>query len=161
MNEGRADVHLCVKLIDMNILNPVSSIMSTELITLSPTASIADAAKIFSTKRVHHIPVTKDGELVGIVSKSDYLFFRRGFLDNSEDEKIEEVRMNNYQVSYIMTKGMAKLEPTSRINVALELFKENIFHAIPVVDNKMLVGIVTTYDVIKHLAEDKKAVAEY
>ncbi len=145
----------------MNILNPVSDIMSTNLITLAPTASIAEAAKIFKTKNVHHIPITLDGELVGIVSKSDYLFFRRGFLDTKENEKLEEIRMNNYQVDYIMTKGIAKLESTSRINVALELFKENIFHAIPVVDNGLLVGIITTYDVINKLAEDKNAVAEY
>lgn len=145
----------------MNILNPVSDIMSTNLITLPPTASIADAAKIFAKYKLHHIPITQHGELVGIVSKSDFLFFRRGFLDYKVDEKIEEIRMNNYQVSYIMTKGIAKLEPTSRINVALELFKENIFHAIPVVEDGILVGIVTTYDVINRLAEDKVAVAEY
>ena len=145
----------------MNLLNPVSEIMTTDLVTLSPTASIADAAKIFSTKKVHHIPITLEGELIGIVSKSDFLFFRRGFLDNKEDEKVEEIRMNNYQVSFIMTKGIAKLESTDRINVCLELFKENIFHAIPVVDNSKLVGIVTTYDIISQLAADNKAVAEY
>lgn len=135
--------------------------MTTDLVTLSPTASIADAAKIFTTKKVHHIPITLEGELVGIVSKSDYLFFRRGFLDNKEDEKVEEIRMNNYQVSFIMTKGVAKLEPTDRINVCLELFKENIFHAIPVVKGSQLVGLVTTYDIINQLAADNKAVAEY
>lgn len=145
----------------MNLLNPVSQIMTTDLVTLSPTASIADAAKIFTTKKVHHIPITLEGELVGIVSKSDYLFFRRGFLDNKEDEKVEEIRMNNYQVSFIMTKGVAKLEPTDRINVCLELFKENIFHAIPVVKGSQLVGLVTTYDIINQLAADNKAVAEY
>ncbi|MEE9437462.1 MAG: CBS domain-containing protein [Saprospiraceae bacterium] len=145
----------------MNLLNPVSTIMATDLITLTPDASISDAAKIFESKRVHHIPVTVDGQLLGIVSKSDYLFFRRGFLDSGEEQKIEEIRMNNYQVEYIMTKGIAKLDPNERINVALELFKVNIFHAIPIVDNDKLVGIVTTYDIINHLANDNIAVSEY
>ena len=89
------------------------------------------------------------------------MFFRRGFLDNKEAEKMEDIRLNNYQVSYIMTKGMAKLESDSRINVALELFKENIFHAIPIVEKDVLVGLVTTYDIINNLANDKQAVAEY
>jgi len=149
------------KLIKMNILNPVSEIMSKTLYTLSPSSSIADAAKIFQSKRIHHIPITLAGKLEGIVSKSDYLFFRRGFLDSQEDEKIEEIRMNNYTVDHIMTKGIAKLEPTSKINVALELFKENIFHAIPIVDGDELVGLITTYDIVNHLAEDKEAIAEY
>lgn len=145
----------------MNILSPVSEIMTRDVITLPPTASIAEAAAIFDKKRVHHIPITLVGELVGIVSKSDYLFFRRGFLDDRDDEKIEEIRQNNYQVSYIMTTGIAKLNPEDKINVALEIFKENIFHAIPVVEDEQLVGIVTTYDIINTLAVDKHAVAQY
>jgi acetoin utilization protein AcuB len=51
-----------------------------------------------------------------------------------------------------MTKGLAKLDPEDRINVALEIFLVNRFHAIPVVKNEELVGIVTTYDIIKTLA---------
>ena len=145
----------------MNLLRPVSEIMTKELITLRTSDSIAEAAKIFNSKRVHHIPVTIDDKLLGIISMSDYLFFRRGFLDDRDDEKIEEVRLNNYEVSYIMTKGIATLEPTDKINVALEIFKENLFHAIPVVDEDVLVGIVTTHDIIHHLAKDNKAYAAY
>lgn len=145
----------------MNILSSVSKIMSTNLITLSPNSSIAEASKIFQENRIHHIPILSNQELVGIISKSDFLFFRKGFLNTEADEQLEKIRMNNYQVSYIMTTGMAKLESTSKINVALEIFKKNIFHAIPVVDNEKLVGIVTTFDIINHLANDKSAVAEY
>jgi len=38
------------------------------------------------------------------------------------------------------------------VHEALEIFKENIFHAIPIVDNGRLVGILTTYDIISQLA---------
>ena len=145
----------------MNLLAPVSSIMTKNLVTLKPNDSIATAAEVFKTKKVHHIPVVDNGKLVGMLSKSDYLFFRRGFLNNQDDEKIEEIRMQNYEVSFIMTKGIATLESSDRINVTLEIFKENMFHAIPIVDNGQLAGIVTTYDIIKNLAEDKTAVNEY
>ena len=145
----------------MNLLSPISSIMTKNVITLKPSASIADAAAIFNEHKVHHIPVTIDDELIGIVSMTDYLFFRRGFLDNRDDQKIEDIRMNNYEVNYIMTKGVATMESTDKINVALEIFKENILHAIPIVDGGKLVGIVTTHDIITHLAKDNKAYAEY
>ena len=145
----------------MNLLSPVSEIMTTKLHTLTPSASIADAGDLFDTHKSHHIPVAIDGKLVGIVSMSDYLFFRRGFLDNHEDEKLEQIRMNNYELTHIMTKGLATLESTSRINVALEIFKENIFHAIPVVDDDVLVGIITTHDIISNLAADNQAYAKY
>lgn len=145
----------------MNLLHPISTIMSKDVKTLTPTNSIADASDMFSKNKIHHIPIVKDDKLVGIVSKSDYLFFKRGFLNDRDDDKIEEIRMQNYEVSYIMTKGIAKLEPTDRINVALEIFKENIFHAIPVVDEGRLVGIVTTFDIINHLASDNEAHMAY
>ena len=145
----------------MNLLNPISTIMTKNVFTLSPSASIADAAKVFDKKKVHHIPITIADELIGIVSMTDYLFFRRGFLDNSDDQKIEDIRMNNYEVSHIMTEGIATMESTERINVALEIFKENILHAIPIVDDGKLVGIVTSHDIIARLAKDNEAYAEY
>ena len=145
----------------MNLLAPVSSIMTKNLVTLKSNDSIATAAEVFKTKKVHHIPVVDNGKLVGMLSKSDYLFFRRGFLNNQDDEKIEEIRMQNYEVSFIMSKVIATLESSDRINVTLDIFKENMFHAIPIVDNGQLCGMVTTYDIIKNLAEDKTAVNEY
>lgn len=145
----------------MNLLGPVSDIMTKDPITLTPSATIGDAAKIFDEHKVHHIPVTIDNTLLGIVSMSDYLFFRRGFLDDRDDEKIEDIRMNNYEVSFIMTKGIATMNSDERINIALEIFKENLFHAIPVVDQGALVGIITTHDIIVNLAKDNEAYAEY
>jgi acetoin utilization protein AcuB len=47
-----------------------------------------------------------------------------------------------------MTKGLAVLESNDRIGVAIEIFKENLFHAIPIVDDEELKGIVTTFDLI-------------
>jgi len=135
--------------------------MTAHPITLSPSATIGDASKIFDDNKVHHIPIALGNKLLGIVSMSDYLFFRRGFLDNRDDEKVESIRMNNYEVSFIMTKGIATMSSNERINVALEIFKENLFHAIPIVDEGALVGILTTHDIIKNLAKDNEAYAEY
>lgn len=145
----------------MNLLNPVSTIMTPNPICLNPASSIAEAAEIFSKNRIHHIPIVEGENLKGLISKSDYLFFKRGFLDENVDEKIEEIRMNNYEVKHIMTTGIASLEPSERINVALEIFKENLFHAIPIVEGKKLVGIVTTLDIISQLAKDNEAHAAY
>jgi len=145
----------------MNLLGPVSDIMTANPHTLTPSATIGDAAKIFDKYKVHHIPIAIDYKLVGIVSMSDYLFFRRGFLDDRDDEKVEDIRMNNYEVNYIMTKGIATMNSQERINIALDIFKENLFHAIPIVDEGILVGILTTHDIIINLAKDNEAYAEY
>lgn len=145
----------------MNLFSPIKEIMSTNIISLEPDDSIANAGNIFHEFRIHHIPVVKEGELVGIISKSDFLFFKNGFLKNKLDKRVEEIRLNHYNVKDIMITGIACLEPDDRINVALEIFRENIFHAIPVVQDGKLVGIVTTLDIINRLAEDKEVHQSY
>lgn len=138
----------------MNILAPVSTIMTRDLITVNPKDSLKVVKEIFDSKRLHHIPVVRYKKIVGIISKSDVLYFLKGA--NPEKEKTRnEKLLEKYTADEIMTTGMAKLESDDRINVALEVFKENLFHAIPVVDNDELTGIVTTYDIIKALSEDK------
>lgn len=143
----------------MNLLSPVSTIMSAKVITVSPDDTLLKINAIFKQYRIHHIPVVDDGRLVGMVSNSDLLFFQRGF-KNGQD-KFDNYRLKTHQATQIMTRKIAKLEVSDRINVALEIFKENLFHAIPVVDSDKLVGIVTTYDIISHLAKDKAATNTY
>jgi acetoin utilization protein AcuB len=145
----------------MNILHPISTIMTPNPICIGANETLAVAEKLFRENRIHHLPVVAEGRLVGIVSKSDFLFFRRGFT-STETEKFEEnVRLNNYTAKHIMTSKLAKLSPDDKINVALEVFKENLFHAIPVVEDEKLVGIVTTFDIIYRLAVDAEATAVY
>jgi acetoin utilization protein AcuB len=135
--------------------------MTPNPVTVSPDDQLIKIDHLFKENRFHHVPVVEEGKLVGIVSKSDFLFFKRGFNESSTMEKMEEVRLRNYTTKDIMTKGVAKLSPKDKINVALEIFKVNIFHAIPVVDDGRLVGILTTLDIINKLAEDKGAISEY
>jgi acetoin utilization protein AcuB len=143
----------------MNVLAPVKTIMTTNLITVSPGDKIMEVKKIFDEHKIHHIPVVRYKEIVGIISKTDFMQFLRGFNKNEEDRFVNEARMRAYNAEDLMTKGLAKLTPDDRINVALEIFLENRFHAIPIVEEKggktELVGILTTFDIIKVLASEK------
>ena len=145
----------------MNLLSPLSTIMTKNLITLSPEDELIKVRDVFEKQRIHHIPVIQDNELVGMVSKSDYLFFLRGFANKSTDLKLERFRLKTHHVKELMTTKLAKLGPDQKINVALEIFKENLFHAVPIVDNNGLVGIVTTWDIINNIANDKAATNNY
>ena len=142
----------------MDFTAPVSTIMSKKLITVTPGDKMVAVKEIFENQRIHHIPVVKYTKLVGMISKTDYMHFLRGATPAAEyDKVIEESRLNNYNVEDIMTKGMATIESTERINVALQIFSENIFHALPIVDNGELVGMLTTFDIIKELLKEDHA----
>jgi acetoin utilization protein AcuB len=68
---------------------------------------------------------------------------------------MNDAKLENTKAQDIMTKGMGKVEPDDRINVALEVFSRNWFHALPVVQNDELVGILTTQDIIRAILEEK------
>lgn len=139
----------------MNVLAPVKTIMSSNLITVAPQDKLTTVKEIFDTHHIHHIPVVRFKEMVGLISKTDFLYFIRGFTRNEEDRFVNEARLRAYTAEDIMTTGLAKIDPEERINVALTIFLENRFHAVPIVNTeKELVGIVTTFDIIKALADE-------
>lgn len=135
--------------------------MSTDLVTVHPEDTMKRVEELFKRHKIHHLPVVEDGKLIGMVSKSDYLFFKRGFNDQTTDQRLDLFRLKVWRVSNVMTTALAKMEPDDRINVALDVFEKNIFHAIPIVDQNKIVGIVTSLDIIRHLAKDKGATNKY
>jgi len=139
----------------MNVLTPISEIMSKDLITVGEKDKLTVVKEIFDKYNIHHIPVVRFRAIVGMISKSDYLYFVRGFSQNEEDKFVNDSRLRSYTADEIMTTRLAKVLPGDRINVALEIFSINRFHAIPVVENDELVGIVTTHDIISALAEGR------
>lgn len=145
----------------MNLLAKVSTIMTTGLITVGPEDTMKKVEDLFKKNRIHHLPVVENDKLIGMVSKSDYLFFKRGFNEQTKDSKMDMLRMKARRVKDVMTTRLAKLETSDKINVALEVFKENIFHALPITEDGKLVGLITTFDIINHLASDMSAINEY
>jgi CBS domain-containing protein len=49
----------------------VAEIMTTTLITVEPSCTVTDAMELMTEKRVRHLPVLDDGELVGLISIGD------------------------------------------------------------------------------------------
>ncbi len=140
----------------MNLFAPISSLMTDHkhLVTVSPDEPLTNVREIFETHKFHHIPVVRFREIVGIISKTDFEHYMGGYLD---DSFASEMRQSQATAQDIMTKRLGKVESTDRLNVAIDIFNINRFHALPVVDDGELVGIITPYDILKALSEEKVA----
>lgn len=136
------------------LLAPVASIMTSQLFTVAPNDTLKDVKAIFDKRRIHHIPVVRYKTIVGMISKTDLLHFIHGIQHSGNDNTNHTLHLENYLAEEIMTKGLAKLDVDDRINVAIEVFKENLFHALPVMKGDELVGIITTFDIIRMLSEE-------
>lgn len=141
----------------MDFTKPVSEVMTRGLVTVLPTDKLDVVRDIFEKQNIHHLPVVRFKTLVGIISKTDLLNFRKGIKISPSEQLEEKARLKHYSVEDIMRKGVATLEPGDRLNVALQLFLENRFHALPILENNELVGMLTTFDIIKLLVEEDNA----
>jgi CBS domain-containing protein len=119
---------------------PVSSIMTSELITVTPEDNLAKVYKTFRSNRIHHLPVVNGKKLVGILTTYDLFKLEKSLKEYGET-----------LVKDVMTTKLATLEPSAKVGSAVLLFIENLFHAVPIVDaERNLVGIVSTLDVMKY-----------
>ncbi|MGB5314613.1 MAG: CBS domain-containing protein [Robiginitalea sp.] len=131
---------------------PVSSIMSTQLIILNTTDSLEKAEHLFKKHKIRHIPVIEGrNKIVGMLSLTDLL--RISFADGAyeEEDDIESVVYEMFTLSQVMAKKIKSVTPQTSIKEVAELLASREFHAVPVVDEGDLVGIVTTTDLIKYL----------
>ena len=130
----------------------VGDVMSTELITVKQDTVLKDVNQIFENENIHHIPVVaNDGHFMGIISKSDILLL----LDWGTKLSLPaSIRKNFFMLSSnlakdVMQTNVIKVSPEDTIQRCVQIFRENYFRALPVVnDEGQLQGIITTYDLI-------------
>ncbi len=114
--------------------------MIKDLTTLGPDDKVGSAAEIFKTKRIHHLPIVDNGNLVGLVTTHDLW-----------NKHIQPNDFDKIAIKEIMSTKLIKLSPDDKIGTAAELFLDNRFHALPVVDGEKIVGLVTTFDVLRYI----------
>ncbi len=140
----------------LNLQNPVSSIMTTKLFTVNPHYELQKGRAIFAKHNIHHIPVVEGEKLLGIISKADFLAATTLFSKiKRELQEDEDLFLTTHVAEEIMTRGLAKVEPTYPISVVVHLFTINFFHALPVTDDDgNLLGIVTPLDILRNLDDN-------
>ena len=137
----------------MKRLEPVSKIMTKELITLSLTDDLYKAEQLFKEHKIRHIPVVEGEKIVGMLSLSDLK--RISFLDSfdSNEVKIDNAVYKMLSIKQIMIKNLITVNSHITIKSVAEILAKNQFHALPVVDHDKLVGMVTTTDLLTYLLD--------
>lgn len=135
----------------MKQIVPVSTIMTKEVVKLNITDTLTKAEGLFKKHRIRHIPVMTGNKIIGILSYTDLL--RISFADaiDDEEEEVDATVYNMFSVEQVMAKNLVSISPETTIKEAAEILASKEFHALPVVEGNLLVGIVTTTDLIKYL----------
>jgi len=132
---------------------PVSTIMTKNVIKLNLTDDLTKAEMLFKKHHIRHIPVVNSNKIIGMLSYTDLL--RISFVDavDDEDEVVDVTVYNMFTVEQVMAKKLVTVAPETTIKEVAEILSKREFHALPIVEGDLLVGIVTTTDITKYLLE--------
>ena len=125
----------------------IAEVMNTDLYTLGPDSSVADARRLMAEHHIRHIPiVAKGNRLVGVVSQRDVLAAADSSLVvTAEDEAAQEAHID---VSTIMTVSVNSIEESASLRGAALYLQKQKIGCLPVVRGEILVGIITDSDFV-------------
>ncbi|WP_067727510.1 acetoin utilization AcuB family protein [Oceanobacillus damuensis] len=127
----------------------VEDIMKTEVTTLPPTASIADALILLQENRLRHLPIVdQENHVIGIVSDRDVRDASPSiFLKDASSSELEN------EIHTIMSTPVITIHPMDFVEEVAAIFYDKEIACLPVVSSNQLVGIVTEKDMLYTLIQ--------
>ena len=122
----------------------IEAIMSTYLITLAPSATLAEARTLMYEHRIHHIPVVKNEKLVGLVTLTNVLAATDSFLRDPQNR----IHANEISIADAMVEDVATVDVNASLRHAALFIERHKIGCLPVLDDDNLVGIITDTDFV-------------
>lgn len=116
--------------------------MVTRLITIEPSQSVTELARLMSVAQRGAVIVARGHKALGIVTERDIA--RRVVAAGHDPDYLT--------VDKIMSSPLVTTTPEASLAAAAKLMTENGVRRLPVIDGGKLVGIVTPTDIARHLA---------
>lgn len=141
----------------------IKEVMTSDPITVTEDTILKEVNIIFEKENIHHVPVVNsEGVFSGIISKSDMLLL----LDWGTKVSLPaSLRKNTFLLTSnlardIMETNVVRVSPEENVRRCVQIFRENYFKALPVLNEKQqVVGILTTYDLLM-LAYSERPILE-
>lgn len=157
-------------------------VMGTKIRSVDPDLLLPDLERALLEARRSGLPVVKNGRLVGVVSQADIVrklateqsyaeyisdYYRDigGYEDTQSGESLSQMaarvgtRLGSIRVRDVMSQTPVTVSPEDPVSRVAQLMVEHQFHRIPVTRDGQLVGIITSLDLVRLLAEESAAPA--
>jgi CBS domain-containing protein len=146
----------------------VRDVMVAPVITVEPSASVQEVAKLFLEKQISAVPVLDGkGKLVGIVSEGDLLHrveagterHRSWWLRALVHDQVladEYIKSHSRKVSDVMTRDVITASPDMPLHEVAALMEKNAIRRLPILENGQLVGIVSRANLLQAVASARQ-----
>lgn len=119
------------------------SIMTTDLVTVRPDASIAEAIQILLSQSISGLPVVDDdGRLVGVITEFALLAVTY------------DKRVKNHTISQHMTRDVITVDIDDPVSRIADLCIVHRVRRVPVMQDGRLIGVIARRDVLRALVEE-------
>lgn len=117
----------------------VRDIMTTRIVSVSPTDSVKDAAVLMNQNNIGSIPVVNSSGVMGVITDRDIVL--RCVAENENAEKTK--------VSDVCTKGAILVNPNDNLKSAISIMSTQQVRRLPVAENGRLVGMLSLADLAR------------
>ena len=136
----------------------VRDLMTRDVLHVAPNATIRETAELLATEHVSGAPVVRLGRVLGMISARDLLDFIAALPADPEAVSggLEHGILDDHTVDEAMTPGpLTTIAPDAPASRAAEIMQQEKVHRLPVVEDGKLIGIITTTDLVKAVADRK------
>jgi acetoin utilization protein AcuB len=131
--------------------------MHRPLTSVSPELSIEEALEALD-RRVGHLAVMREEDLIGIVAERDLrIGLARAMIRDAQAESEGRMDDASSTVRHVMTHFVTTAEEDTTLSACARRMVENRISALPVIENRVLIGILTQRDVLQYFATVKVA----
>lgn len=124
--------------------------MSQPAITVDPSTFLLDAALMLRAGSIRHLLVVKDGRLVGLLTDRD--------IQRCAPSRLVPISEQGYNavfagttVNRVMTREPLTVSPDAPLITAIGMMQQSRFGCLAVVENELVVGILTRSDLVDAL----------
>jgi len=132
----------------------ISTIMTQDVLAVDINDTLQKVNSIFNKNKIRHLPVTSHCSLVGMISLTDILRISFGNIFGEDQTGVDEAIFDMLSINQVMKHSPVTVSSDQTITEAAQILADREFHALPVTNNKELVGIITTTDLIKYFIHE-------
>ncbi len=126
--------------------------MGTDVVTVTPNQTVAEAKKLMQDRRIRRLPVVEEEALIGVVSVNDLKKVMPSILDFQVDNEAQ-FAADHTEVRTVMTSSPITIGPDDTLVEAARKMRRNNIDGLPVVENRKLVGILSISDILDAFLE--------
>ena len=130
----------------------VAQLVTTDPVTVLRDQPLSEVYHMLKYAPFHHVPVMENGHPVGMISSVDVLRLAYD-IDGFDERDMAEMLDYHFTIDDAMSTDLRTVQSTATVTDAAELLSDGMAHSLLVVDDdNRLKGIITTTDLIRHLA---------